>query len=659
MAIAEPPYLGAAYYPEAWPNEQVDEDIALMQRAGLTVARLGEFAWSRMERQEGDYEFGWLHHVLDRLEAAGIAAILCTPTCTPPVWLTMRYPEVLLVSDSGVPAQHGARRHACPTSPIYRGHCERIVTRMAQEFGGRPGIIGWQIDNEMYPAGRGCCCSSCHRAFQETMRAQFGTVEAMNEAWGAHLWSQTYQSFAQLPVPRRDTWHHPSLLSAWMRFQSDQYVEFTEVQAATLRRFTTVPIGTDMMPFAGLDYQKVHRALDVVQFNHYNSMENLPDATFWMDYCRAVKPVPFWNTETQTCWNGSVTANGCKAPGFCRANSWLPIALGGEANLYWLWRAHWSGQELMHGSVVDSCGRPLHVFEEVREVAEGFQRAGEFLRGTRPEPASIALHFTSPAWWLFEFQPQVNGFSYADRVIAGFHAPLREAQYRIDVIGAGHPLEPYSVVLSPFLPWLNEDGLRDRLLEWVEAGGTWIAGPLTDNRSEYATKYTRAPFGDLEEWVGAHCRYQMPGDPCDYAIETVDGVRTTGSLWYDGFEPRGSDVLATYVDGPLAGLAAAVRRQRGRGQIVLLGTAPRPADLVRLVRAAGDPAGVLPVADASANVLVAPRSGAAGAGLVAVEMCNRPGRVRLARPGIDLLSGNRHTGDIAMAPYAVVAIRYE
>ena len=659
MGFVEPPYLGAAYYPEAWPLEQVDRDVELMLRAGLNVVRVGEFAWSRLEPQEGVYEFGWMHHVLDRLEAAGIGVIVGTPTCTPPAWLTLRYPEVLLVSDTGLPAQHGARRHTCPTSPLYRSHCERMVARMGQELGGRSGIIGWQIDNEMYPVGRGCCCPACHRAFQETLRARFGTIEALNEAWGAHLWSQTYQSFAQLPIPRRDTWHHPSLLSAWMQFQSDQYVSFTEQQVQVLRHYTSQPIGTDMMPFAGFDYQKVHRHLDVVQFNHYNSMDNLADATFWMDYCRTVLPAPFWNTETQTCWNGSVTANGVKAPGFCRANSWLPIALGGEANLYWLWRAHWSGQELMHGSVIDSCGRPLHIYDEVREVAQGFVRARGFLQGTRPDRAAIALHFTSPAWWLFEFQPQVNGFHYADRLLSGFYSPLRAAQYRVDVIGAGHPLEPYRIVLSPYLPWLGEDGLRERLRSWIEAGGTWIAGPMTDNRTAHATKYTHAPFGDLEDWTGVYCKYQLPGDPGDYAIETADGVRTSGSVWYDGFEPRGADVLATYVEGPLAGLAAAVRRPLGRGQIVLLGTSPRPAELVRIVQALAGPLGVGPAADASANVLAVPRSGPAGHGLVAVEMANQPGRLRLARQGVDLLTGAQVAGELELPPYGVSVIRYE
>ncbi len=46
-------HIGAAYYPEQWPEERWAEDIRLMRSAGFTVARLAEFAWSTMETANG------------------------------------------------------------------------------------------------------------------------------------------------------------------------------------------------------------------------------------------------------------------------------------------------------------------------------------------------------------------------------------------------------------------------------------------------------------------------------------------------------------------------------------------------------------------------------------------------------------------------------
>lgn len=655
---AVPPYLGAAYYPEAWPPEQVDADIALMKKAGMNVMRIGEFAWSTMEPQEGQYRFDWLHRVVDKLGKAGIATILGTPTATPPAWLTSRYPEVLFVNETGTANQHGARRHVCANSPVYRDHCARIVTRMAREFGRDPNVIGWQIDNEIYPKElRGCCCPVCHRMFQDALRAKFGTVEALNAAWCGALWSQAYTSFAEIPIPRVATRHHPSLEIAWMQFQSDSYVAFSNHQADILHRLSSRPVGTDMMPRFGLSYHKIHRRLDVVQYNHYNTMENLWQAPFWMDLCRPVKPVPFWNTETSTCWNGGTSAQGYREAGFCRANSWLPFALGGEANLYWLWRAHRTGQELMHGSVVSTDGRPLHTFDEVRAVSAGLRKAGAFLRGTRPTPSGLALHYSTLAHCIFSFQPVVPNFKYAEALLDLIYRPMTQAQFRPDLIDAADDLAAYRLLVSPFLPALDEAGLRERLLRWIRAGGTWLAGPFTDIRDLDAGKFMHAPYGSLEAWAGVRGRYEIPGNTRPFRFRWRDGRETQGALWYDSFDLRGGRALATYTEGPMKGLAAVVERRVGRGRIVLLGTQLPAEDYRALLLVLGAGAGVTPAAEASANLLVVPRDGKAGRGRVAVETANQPGTLRLEQPALDLLTGRLHRDAVPIPPYGVVVLK--
>jgi beta-galactosidase GanA len=659
--LPKPPYLGAAYYPEAWPQEQMDAEIALMRAAGMNVMRMAEFAWAQMEPEEGRFDFAWLHRAVDKLAQAGIASILCTPTATPPSWLTTRYPEVLQMTDcaEGVRTQHGGRQHACPNNPVYRKLCAGIVTRLAKEFGQHPYVIGWQVDNEVMPIKwRGCRCPVCVSRFHDWLQAKYGAIESLNQAWGLNLWSQAYHAFDQVPFPRADTWHHPSLQQAWVDFQSDTYVEYVNVQAAILQRLTVMqPVGTDMMMMASVSHRDMNRDLDVVQFNHYHNMENLWESLAWFDYLRSLKAAAFWNTETSPCWDGGTAAHGYREPGFNRANSWLPIAMGGEANLYWLWRQHWSGQELMHGAVLSSCGRPLHVFEEVQEIARGFRAAASFLDGTRPVLRPLALHFSMKDHVLFDQQPMTRGFQYLRAWLDTVYRPLLQAQLRPDVIHPAAALDLYRVVVSPYLAMLDEGGLRERLRCWIEAGGTWVAGPLTDVRTLEGTKYTHAPFGTLEEWAGVHGRYDLPADPRLFNVRWPDGTTAAGSAWFSGFEPRGAEVLATYADGPLAGLAAITRRRMGKGQVIVLGTMPPPAELLRLLGQVTDAAGIAPVAQASANLLVAPRAGAAGEGLVVVEFENRSGSLTLDRPRTDLLTGQPHAGAVTVPPYGVLVLR--
>jgi len=665
MTAIEPPYLGAAYYPEAWDRDQIDEDIAWMKEAGLNLVRIGEFAWSQMEPAPGRYDFDWLHLVVDKLAQAGIGTIMGTPTAAMPVWLTQAHPEILAVNEFGRSQQHGARRHACVNSPVFREYCTKIVTRLAQEFDQETNIIGWQIDNELYPAREttplGCFCEVCYRKFHKHLKKQFGSIDVLNKAWGTNIWSQNYQAFEQIPLPRPDIWHHPSLLTAWMDFQADSCIEFAEFQAEILRQLVRKPIGTDMIMLPGLSYERINRKLDVVQFNHYHNMDNLWQAAFWMDMCRPLKERPFWNTETSTCWNSSnkgTSANGYKEPGFCRANSWLPIALGGEANLYWLWRAPWSGQECMHGSVLSSCGRPMHMFDEIKEIAADFRTAAEFINDTKAVKPSLALHFSAWAHWLYRFQSMVAGFNYSEYLLNHFYHPLMRAQFRMDVIDPAASLESYRMICSPFLPALDEAGLRSRLEKWIRSGGTWLVGPLADIRTVHCAKFTDSPFGSLEQWAAVHCRYSIPADQCAFDIIWKDGSKSRGSLWFDGLELRGAKALATYTTGPLKGLAAVTKHKMGRGQIVMLGTLPEPQDLMKLLMTLAKNVDIAPVAQASPNLLVVPRQGTAGKGAIVVELANRPGSIVMPQPAVNLLTGEKFAGKVDIAPYGVAALKF-
>jgi beta-galactosidase len=659
MSTASPPWFGAAYYPEDWPASQIDTDIELMKRAGMNVMRMAEFAWKQMEPVEGTYDFGWLHDVVARLDRAGIASVLGTPTATPPAWLTQRYPEVLRVDENGRPATHGARRNVCANNPVYRELCGLIVEKMGEEFGKDAAVIAWQIDNEVHVQGhRGCCCTVCQEKFADSLERRYRTIETLNAAWNLNLFSMAYDSFSQIPFPRPDVWHHPSLITAWQEFQGDSQVDFCVEQADILHVFCRQPVGHDMMPILGVSHARMNRFLDVAMFNHYNSTENLWQVPFWMDVCRPLKPAPFWNTETSTCWFGGTTASAMPEPGFVRANSWIPFALGGEANLYWLWRTHWAGHELMHGSVLSAAGRPLHIFPEVQEIGTGLRAAAPFLTGTRPASPGVALHLSTTAHWMLEYQPMVKDFQYRGAMIEKVYRVLAESHRRVDIIDPAHDLQPYRVVLTPFLPWLGEDDLDTRVKAWIESGGTWVAGPFTDVRNADAAKFTHAPYGVLEDWTGARNVYEIPGDPRQFRASWAGGGDFEGSLWYDSFAPGAAEAMATYAEGPMKGLAAIVTRKMGKGRIILLGTLPEPAALGDLLARVAADAGLAAPPVASPHLLVAPREGTAGRGVVAVEMAGREASLAVAKKSVDLISGNTHApGTVTVPAYGVVVLR--
>ncbi|MCA0755843.1 beta-galactosidase [Paenibacillus sp. N4] len=105
--------MGMVYYPEQWNRSMWDEDAEMMRRTGVRIVRLAEFAWSRLEPNEGEYRFEWLDDAIEVFHRRGIQVVLGTPTCTPPNWLTQRYPDVLPVDAQQQPRYPGVRGHRC------------------------------------------------------------------------------------------------------------------------------------------------------------------------------------------------------------------------------------------------------------------------------------------------------------------------------------------------------------------------------------------------------------------------------------------------------------------------------------------------------------------------------------------------------------------
>ena len=640
-------YIGAAYYPEVWKESEEEKDIARMKELGVNCVRIGEFAWGKMEPEEGKFDFDWLHRVVDRCHKAGIDVIMCTPTCTPPRWLLDKYEETRRVNSNNVREEVSSRCHPCKTNKKMREKNAVITERLAKEFGKHPAVVGWQLDNEIYPVG--CYCQDCIRAFRQYLKEKYGTIQNVNEKWGMARWSLDYKDFDAVLPPRDGQWRHPSLLVEWTRFHSRQIFTYLQEQAKIIRKYSAAPIGTDMMRTNMLSYYEMNAELDVVQYNHYEPARQLPDTAFAYDFLRCVKEKPFWVTETQVGWNGSEFAEyGYRPVGACYANTWLPFAKGASCNLYWLFRTHPNGQELAHGALVSTAGRPYRVSEEVTRAAKELKRCENVLAQTKIV-SRIALHYSSTAVKNFAYAPFMKGFDYREALVCKFYGAFRH--YNIDVIDTPHSLDGYDVLLSPFLATADENGLKERVTDWVERGGKWIVGPMSDIMTDYASKYTDAPYSFLEELAGVYTKYQLPVGNDVYRAKTKGGTVFSLSDCYDAYELRGAESLAEYDGGEFNGMPVVTRKKVGKGEVIVLGSVLPHEQLRQLT-------GIAPLAQASENVSLTLRSGEKSV-LIAVETENKAGELQLGGKYRDLLSGALLEGKIEVSPYAVLILREE
>lgn len=647
-------YLGAAYYPELWDKSEILKDVERMKSVGINCVRVGEFAWGTMERKEGEYDFSLFKYMLDVMYENGIYTILCTPSCTPPRWAFEKYPDAIRVRSyrfQKTQLEHCSRVHTCRTHKGMRYENARIAEKMSEALGSHPGVIGWQIDNELYPNDYGCFCERCQEGFRAYLKEKYGTIEEINKLWGMDRWSLTYDNFDQIKGPSEGAWEHPSRSVEWLFYQNNVIYSYVQEQVEAIRKHSSAPIGTDMMNEEQLlSYSKMNKFLDVVQHNHYNTQEELYKTLFFYDFCRTLKDRPFWITETQPGWNGGAGAyNGYRESGHNYMNSLAPIAKGAEMNLYWLYRSHKAGHEMGHGALFSTCGRPNSVSSATKRLSNDLEKARDFLDNTKVK-SKIALTYSAQAVVNFRYTPIVAELdrNVEERLIENFYDAFRH--YNLDVIETEKSLDEYEVIMSPLLPNIYEDNFKERVIKWVENGGRWIVGPLTDIMTEYNAKYENAPYSILEELAGVITKYQIPLEHESYKAKWNDGKEFNVFLGCDAYELNGAESLATYQSVPdIEGLCAIARKKVGKGEVIILGTAPDKAGILSLV-------GKEPNAKASENISVVKREGAQQ-GIIAMEIENKNGYIDLDGEYYDILNEKTVSGRVEIKPYEALFLK--
>ncbi|HUJ33098.1 MAG TPA: beta-galactosidase [Candidatus Acidoferrum sp.] len=563
--------LGAAWYPEQWPESRWEEDLRLMEAAHITFARVGEFAWSRMEPSEGHFDFDWLERAIDLAAKHHIAIVVGTPTAAPPAWLTQKYPDALRIEFNGRRAVHGNRQQFSFTSPRYREFCRRIAGEMAKRFGRNPNVIGWQIDNEYAESSYD---DYTKQRFQEWLKAKYGTLDNLNDHWTTAYWSQTYDNWAEIPLG--EGYNNPALRLEWKRFVSDTWADYQQNQIDAIRPYADKRqfITTNFMGFFdGFDHYVVSRALDLASWDDYVGEGHVnPDANgITHDLNRGFKHQNFWVMETQPGDVNWAAVNNFLNRGEARAMAWQAVAHGADAVEYWQWRSALNGQEQYHGALLGADGTPVPFYDEVKEIGDDFTKAGEELRGTSPA-SQVALLYSYDSRWAIDFQSHTDKYDQMGLLRSYYHA-LRRLSQSVDVVNPNAPLDSYRLVVAPDLDVLPEDTAR-HLLEFAHNGGQLVLGPRSGMKDQYNALLTQRQPGFLAGALGGRVEQYYALEK-DVPLEGDWGVGEA-SVWAEQLKASAPDaqVLLKYGEsnGWLDGQAAVLTRAYGKGHITYIGT---------------------------------------------------------------------------------------
>jgi beta-galactosidase len=492
-------YLGAAYYPEHWPEERWTQDIHLMQEAGINVVRMAEFAWSTMEPSAGKFNLTWLERAIEKLAASGIVSVLGTPTASPPAWLVDSHPDLLAVTENGQRVQFGNRCHYCVNSPEFHEASVRIVRAMGEQFGSNLNVIGWQIDNEY---NRICYCDRCTHLFQQFLADKYGSLEMLNQRWTTAYWSQTYSAWEQIPIPIGP--HHPSLMLEFKHFVTASYRRFQQLQLNVLRPYLREGVWTThnfMGWYGGYDHYEMTADLDRVSWDWYvgTGHHDYLASGATHDLARGFKRRNFWLIETQP---GNVNwhaINNSLDKGEVGAMAWHAIAHGADAVLYWQWRSPLGGQEQYHGTIIDQSGQPRPFYEEVQLLSRQIQSVSGLLAGSKIN-ARVALLNSYDSRWSIEFQRHHKDFDYVAH-FNHYYRPLAINNIAIDIISADEPLDGYKLVIAPTLQILNERRMSN-LTDFVQKGGHLVLTIRAGMKDEYNALLPSRQPGPLVQLTG-------------------------------------------------------------------------------------------------------------------------------------------------------------
>jgi beta-galactosidase len=656
-------YIGADFYPEHWPRAKWETYARWMKQAQFNIVRMAEFAWVNMEPEEGRFDFEWLDNALAILNKHGVSAILGTPTAVMPAWVARKYPETLAIQKDGTRITWGVRKNNCFTSGAYRMLSERVTREMTVHFAGTPNVVGWQTDNEF--GGPICFCDTCRNEFQDWLRAKYRTLDALNRAWGTHLWGHRYSTWGEIQVGNDTGGQNPSLLLDWQRFTSWLNVRFQREQVRIIRAHCPQHFVTHnfMGLFSDLNYYDLSVDLDFVAWDNYPvwGKPDVPyDASAAADVMRGLKRQNFWIME-QTAGPGGWGAFGRNPrPGEIRKVAYQQMAHGSDANIWFRWRTCTAGREQYWHGLLGHDGKPLRRYKEAATYAAEAHRLEKELAGTTIK-ANVAFIYDYESIWALRFQPGFNENNYHDAMRRYYKAFFR-AGVGVDMIKPGQDLSGYRVVVAPDL-FILPDAVARQFNEFAKAGGVL----LTDCRSgvKHGTNLCieRTLPGLLSESLGIVIEeYEAIAKDDQYAVTGQNdfGGSFTSVYYADWVTATQAEVLAGFEDWHMKDFAALTRNRCGKGFGYYVGTVIKEESFYdALIADMLASAKIVPVVTPPPGVEASVREGDSKRLLFLINHTEKPQTVSVPSGKRELISGKKTRGEIELGIFGVAVVKLQ
>lgn len=613
--------FGGDYNPDQWSEETWDDDVCLMKKAGVNTVALAIFSWDRIQPQENRWDFGWLDRIIDKLGKAGIATDLASATATAPLWLYEKHPEVLPCDKFGHPVNAGSRQSWSPTSPVFKEYALTLCRKLAERYGANPYVTAWHMGNEYGWNNRNDYSDNALNAFRLWCERKYGTIGALNQAWGTTFWGQEMNSFDEVLIPRfmgADSMVNPGQKLDFERFGNDMLLDFYKAERDAIaeicpdKPFTTnFMVSTDQ---CCMDYADWANEVNFVSNDHYfheggeMHLDELACSDALMDSFALGKP--WYVMEHSTSAVQWKPLNMRKRKGETVRDSLAHIAMGADAINFFQWRASAFGAESFHSAMVPHAGEDTKLFRQVCELGETLRTLADAgVQGSELERSDTAILFSAESEWATrsETLPSMKLNHWHD--VRDWYRAFLNAGSRADIVPLKYDWSDYKTVVLPTVLMLSAVDTR-RLADFAAAGGRVVVGYATglidENFHTWLGGYPGAGNGLLRDMLGIRGEEfnilgsGVEGEPeairlgagGEVALEDAAALNgATTRLWQNDVTVTGdrTQVLAMYAgeeadEWELDGMAAVTRNPYGAGEAYFVGCDLDVADLTKLIR---------------------------------------------------------------------------
>ncbi|GAO28847.1 beta-galactosidase [Geofilum rubicundum] len=580
--------LGAYYYPEHWPEEQWERDLAKIAEMGFEFTHFAEFAWAQLEPEEGVYDFAWLDRAVAMAAKYDIKVIMCTSTATPPVWLVRKHPDILITREDGTKMDHGARQHASFSNEFYRDYSQKLIAELAKRYGRDERIIGWQLDNE--PRSTVDYSEDALKRFRIWLKDKYQTIEALNEAWGTNFWSVVYSDFSEINLPKHSQWG----MNLYHRLDHGRFADyetasFLDEQARTIRQYADEEqwITTNFIPMYDARFIGMSQELDFITYTRYmvyGEHEGIGRKGYRVgeysriamanDYFRPLSPF-LGVMELQPGQVNWGTVNSQPLPGAVRL--WLYHIFAGDVKFVctYRFRAPIYGYEQYHYGVVgpDGVTPTPGGLEYAQFIDELKLLRSKATLGKVPSDyrqRNTAILYDPDNTVAMNQNKQTVEWDTEQHVLKYYKA-LKSLGAPVDFIRDTMDFSGYPVMVVPAYQQMSR-ALIQKITQYVEAGGHLVMSARTGHQNEK---------GHLWEAQHAEPLYHLIGGEIPFydllrahaADTVVMGNQKFGwTSWGDVLKPgKDTESWATYAGDYYEGESAVTFHRYGRGTVTYVG----------------------------------------------------------------------------------------